>query len=44
MTRTVYIKNAYNMGMALQKAGWLVFESEDAMSVRVTDEGVRAGS
>lgn len=44
MTRSIYIKDAYNMGKALEKAGWIVFESEDAMSIRLTDEGVRAGS
>lgn len=42
--RSVHLENAYNMGKELAKLGWLVFESEDAMSVRLTDEGVRAGS
>jgi hypothetical protein len=42
--RSVYIRDAYNMGKALEKAGWIEFESEDALSIRLTDEGVRAGS
>lgn len=42
--RSVHIENAYNMGKALERAGWIVFASEDAMSIRLTDEGVRAGS
>lgn len=42
--RSIYVKDAYNMGKALERAGWLVFESEDAMSVRLTDEGVRVAS
>lgn len=44
MPRSVYIENAFNMGKALERAGWIVFESEDALSIRLTDEGVRAGS
>ncbi|MFL6335478.1 MAG: hypothetical protein ACJ754_19380 [Pyrinomonadaceae bacterium] len=43
-SRSVYIENAYNMGMTLEGAGWIMFECEDAMSIRLTDEGVRAGS
>jgi hypothetical protein len=42
--RSVYIENAYNMGKTLEGAGWIAFESEDAMSIRLTDEGVLAGS
>jgi len=42
--RSVHLENAYNMGKELAKLGWLVFENEDAMSVRLTDEGLRAGS
>jgi hypothetical protein len=42
--RSIHLENAYNMGKELAKLGWLVFESENAMSVRLTDEGVRAGS
>lgn len=43
-TRSVYLKDAYNTGKALEKAGWIVFESEDAMSIRLTDTGARVGS
>ena len=44
LPRSVYIENAYNMGEALERAGWIVFENEDALSIRLTNEGVRAGS
>lgn len=43
-TRSVYLKDAYNTGKALEKAGWIVFESEEAISIRLTDEGTRVGS
>lgn len=42
--RSIHINDAYNMGKALEKAGWIEFESEDAMSIRLTDEGARVGS
>jgi hypothetical protein len=37
-----YMENASSY--AAEAAGWIVFESEDSMSIRLTDEGVRAGS
>jgi hypothetical protein len=43
-TRSVYLKDAYNTGKALEKAGWIVFESEDALSIRLTNEGIQAAS
>lgn len=42
--RSVFIRDAYNMGKAMQKAGWIRFESEDALSFHLTDDGVRVGS
>lgn len=44
LPRSIYIKDAYNIGKALEGAGWIVFESEDALAIRLTEEGVRAGS
>ena len=40
-TRGVRLDDADNMMMALAKARLIVIESEDATSVRITDEGVR---
>lgn len=42
--RGVQLDDAYNMMMALAKAGWVVVEDGDAMSVRITDAGVRAAT
>ena len=42
--RSVQLENAYNMAKALAKAGWLWFENEDAMMVRLTDAGIREAS
>lgn len=42
--RGVQLDNAYNMMKALAKAGWLVIESEDAMTAKLTDEGIRVAS
>jgi hypothetical protein len=42
--RNVYIQNAYNMAKVLTKEGALVFDNEDALIVRLTDEGIRKAS
>lgn len=42
--RGVQLDDAYNMMTALAKAGWVVVEDGDAMSVRITDAGVRAAT
>jgi hypothetical protein len=42
--RAVRMDNAYNMMKALAKAGWLVIDNEDAMTVKLTDEGIRIAS
>lgn len=42
--RNVYIQNAYNMAKVLTKEGSLVFDNEDALIVRLTDEGIRKAS
>jgi hypothetical protein len=39
--RGVQLKDAYTMAKALVKAGWLVFENEEALEVRLTDLGIR---
>lgn len=40
----VQLHDAYNTAKFLEKHGLIVFESEDAMSVRLTDEGERAAN
>lgn len=38
--RGVQIENAYNAAKALVKMGWVVFENEEALAVRLTEMGV----
>lgn len=42
--RGVQLEDAYNTAKSLVKHGLLVMESDDAMAVRLTDEGVRAAT
>ena len=42
--RGVQLEDAYNMALALAKVGWIVMESHDAMTVRLTDAGIRAAT
>jgi hypothetical protein len=42
--RGVQLQDAYKIAKALAKHGLLVMENEEAMAVRLTDEGVRAAS
>jgi hypothetical protein len=42
--RNVYIKNAYDVAKGLVKEGWLVFENENALIVKLTDAGIRKAS